>query len=648
MDCMGNRVRITSLSRTFLTLLLGLFLTGCSSLPLPSMPWSEPAPASDPDAEAIFNQAIDHVKNKKYARAIIQFEKVRDEFPFSAQAVESELKIAEAQYLNKQYPEAALGFKDFLALHPTSKHIPFVIYHLGLVHFDQFTSIDRDQKEIEIAQGYFETVIKEHPKSPYVADANEKLAKGKEFLAEHEFYVASFYLKEKKYPAARERFENIVRRYPNTPTAAKALYLLGESYLLEKNYVKATLAYEALIRHYPDSPMAIKASVHLSQLDKEDQDPLAMLLMRDGRPVFIPPPENGQQKEVVRVAKKEVVTEEGGAQRGFFRRIADTINPFSSSGEKEEEKKENGKEEGGFLGLLWPFGESKKEKDKTSEQGDAQLLSKVDESLKKKGMLKTQNQESKIESPELRPPTSDLPQVTEETTLSSANPAEVLADVDERLESGGKNLNDLPPPPKVSSKLFAPRPSKSKKKRSAAMTRGRKGQTEGTTSPSTSRLLDSIDKGLKGKGMEPPQLEPIPTGRPKGNRERAARPQNQEKVELSPRLSTEKNPLLDAGGYQLKEKPGEAGKPGKREGSDASKQAGLPVRERTQTGVQASEPLKELPKGVVKGPPTDLPKERPAEITSADKKSEDEEKGALDQITDDLKSLGSILNPFSW
>jgi len=348
------------------------------------------------------------------------------------------------------------------------------------------------------------------------------------------------------------------------------------------------------------------------------------------------------------VAKKEVVEEEGGVQRGFFRRIADTVNPFSSSEEKEEEKKENGKEEGGFLSFLWPFGEGKKEKGKTSEQGDAQLVSKVDESLKKKGILKTQNPKSKIESLELRPPASDLSQIKEEPTLSPANPAEVLADIDERLESGGKNLNDLPPAPKVSSKLFAPRPSKSKKKRSAALARERKGQTGGTISPSTSGLLDSIDKGLKRKGMEPPQLEPIPTGQPKDNRERATRPQNPEKVELSPRLSTEKNPLLDAGDYQLKEKPGKAGKPGKREGSDTSKQAGLPVGERTQTGVQASEPLKELPKGVVKGPPTRLLKERPAEITSADKKSEDEEKGAFDQIKDDLKSLGTILNPFSW
>jgi len=276
---------------------------------------------------------------------------------------------------------------------------------------------------------------------------------------------------------------------------------------------------------------------------------------------------------------------------------------------------------------LWHGREGKK--GGNLKQGNGQLVSSVDESLKKEGILKTQNPKSEIESPELQPPASDLSQIKEEPIQPLANPAEVLGDIDKRLEKGGKELGELPPPPQVSSKLFATRPSKTKKKRS-------------TVPPSSTRgLLDSIDKGLGRKGIETPQIGPIPTGQPKGNREgvqTATRQEKQEKIELTPRLSVEKNPLLDAGDYQLKEKPGEAGKPGKREGSDASKQA----------GVQASEPLKELPKGVVKGPPTHLPKERPAEITSADKMLEEEEKGAFDQISEDLKSLGSLLNPFSW
>ena len=616
MDCMGNRVRITSHSRTVLILLLALFLASCSSLPLPSMPWSEPAPEFNASAEAIFKQGIDHLKNKRYARAIGQFEKVRDEFPFSSQAPEADLKIAEAHHLNKQYPEAALGFKDFLALRPTNKKIPFVIYHLGLVHFEQFNTIDRDQKNIETAKGYFETLIKEHPNSPYAADAKEKLAKCREHLAEREFYVASFYLREEKYPAARERFENIVRRYPNTPTAVKALYLLGESYQLEKNYVKASLAYEALIRHYPDSPMAKKARVHLSRLDKEDQDPLAMLLMRDGRPEFILPPENGQQKEVVLVAKKDVVTEEGGVQRGFFRRIADTVNPFSSSGEKEEEKKEKGKEEGGFLSLLWPFGEAKEEKGKTSEQGDGQLVSTVDESLKEKGLAP---EAGKL----VKPPASDLPDIEEKQPPS--NPAEALGYIDERLNKEGKGSSELPPPPQISSKLFGARPSKTKKTKSTAL-REKKGQT----STSTRGLLDSIDKGLTRKGIEPSQLE-LPAAQPDGDRERATRPQVQEKVELSPSLSTEKSPLLDSGDYQPKVrlKKEEEKKVKRTPDKPADSPAGLPA-------------------AVVKGPPSRLPEEEPDETKPADKKLEDEEKGALDQLKDDLKSLENLLNPFSW
>ena len=88
------------------------------------------------------------------------------------------------------------------------------------------------------------------------------------YLAEHEFNVASFYLKQEKYPAARERFEEIVRKYRGTPVAAKSLFFLGESYRKEKNNVKAILAYEALLQYYPESKFAPEAKAYLAQLEK--------------------------------------------------------------------------------------------------------------------------------------------------------------------------------------------------------------------------------------------------------------------------------------------------------------------------------------------------------------------------------------------
>ena len=186
---------------------------------------------------------MEYFKNKSYIRAINRFQRVQTEFPFTPQLIHAELKIAEAYYLNKQYPEAAAAFKEFQAMHPSNENIPFVTYHLGLAHFDQFTSVDRDQKMTDIARGYFETVVRNYPSSPYASKAKEKLVQCQEYLSEHEFNIAAFYLCEKKYRAARDRFEEILRRYRGTPTAVKSLYYLGESYRLEKNSVKAALAY---------------------------------------------------------------------------------------------------------------------------------------------------------------------------------------------------------------------------------------------------------------------------------------------------------------------------------------------------------------------------------------------------------------------
>src|SRR3990170_1886583 len=366
-------------------------LPGCSSISLPSLPswpWSTPATQPNATAEALFDEGTAYLNNKKYALAIDRFQKVKAEFPFSPQLVPAELKLAEAYYLNKQYPEAAAAFKEFQTLHPNNENIPFVLYHRGLVHFDQFTSSDRYQKMTEIAKGYFESVFKDHPNSPYAAPAREKLAKCIEYLSEHEFNIAVFYFNEKKYPAAIDRLEGILRRYRNTPIAVKALYYLGESYRLEKNNKKAALAYEALVQHYPEDPLAKTAQARVSELAQEKQDPLAMLLKQDGRTAFAvaQKPESGaiqnrsteapdrspkskiqNPKDLNLVAKKEVVHEEPGEEKGILRRVGSALNPlgwFSSDDKKENQKEKiavaNKKEQpsgssGSFWSSLNPF-----------------------------------------------------------------------------------------------------------------------------------------------------------------------------------------------------------------------------------------------------------------------------------------------------
>ena len=148
------------------------------------MPWSH-ANTADPTAEALYDEGMRNFNEKRYVRALDNFSKLRTDYPFSPQITQIELKVADAYYLNQQFPEAINAFKEFQSMHPTNENIPFVILRLGQAHFDQFTSTDRDQKNTEIAKGYFESVIASYPNSPQAAEAKDKLAKCLEYLAEH-------------------------------------------------------------------------------------------------------------------------------------------------------------------------------------------------------------------------------------------------------------------------------------------------------------------------------------------------------------------------------------------------------------------------------------------------------------------------------
>jgi outer membrane protein assembly factor BamD len=622
-------------------LLFAIFVflaAGCSSLP--SLPWSTSAEQSNPTAEALFEEGMTHFKNKKYVLAIDRFQRLRSEFPFSQQLTAAELKLGESYYLNKQYPEAAAAFKEFQTLHPTNENIPFVVYHLGLVHLDQFSSIDRDQKMTEIAKGYFETVVKNHHNSPFVSQAKEKLIKCLDYLAEHEFNIASFYFQEKKYAAAIDRLEQILRRYRDTSLAPKALYYLGESYRLDKNPLKATLAYEAFIQYFPDDPLAKTAQTYLNDLVNQKVDPLAVLLKRDGRPTAAaslssekgefqnPKPEIRNPKELNLVAKKDVVHEEPGDEKGFFRRISDKINPFvpSSKGKRDDEKKietVTAKEESpGFLGSLWrginPF--AKGEKIKVEAARDPQLVGLVDQSLNQQGI------DTAVRNVASTPPTADLPKV-EEAAPAPTNTLELLSRVDATLQNGGKNINALPSTPEIHPVFGTSIPEVKKPPTTGA-------DTSPAPPSDTSGLITSIDQGLKSKGIDPTKVTTNPiTDERQGTKDLSRQPAQE--IELSPRLNMEQKPFfLDPQAIRVPE----------------AEKASEP-KEETQTN-KPTESVKGLPQAVVTGLPQPQ-KESRKEVKAADKKkpSEDENeesKGVFDQLKEDVGRLKSLLNPFSW
>lgn len=620
----------------FVSLALLTALAGCSSLSMPSF-WSSGA-KPDPTAEALFDEGNRNFKEKRYVRAIDNYSKIRSDHPFSPLMTQVELKIADSYFLNQQYPEAINAFKEFQAMHPTNESMPFVTLRLGQAHFNQFTAVDRDQKNTEIAKGYFETVVTRYPKSPEAAEAREKLVRCIEYLAEHQFNIAHFYFKEEKYPAARDRFEEIVRKYKDTPTAVKSLYFLGESYRREKNSLRAALAYEALIQHYPTTKYAADARTQLAQLEKEKHDPMALLLMRDRRPSGGPAPEIQPDPSLAKlrdlnlVAKTEVVHENPGDEKSFLGRMADKLNPFSSSdnGRREEQKQQSATEmlaksnagqkkddSGGILASLWPFGQKEKAAGSTPAPSNnakpSGLVGRIDESLQQKGIDSAARQQA------LKPPAADLPKTEEPATKpASTDTGALLSSVDSKLKRSGKDGSGLPPVPEAAPAF-----------QSGAIAQAASAKPAPNVSQDvqSSGILSSIDQKLKARGVEPGKFEAPPT--PEQVKTAAVQNAPQRNVEIEPKVALEKGPLFL--------NSSEASSPRPVEGTTATSQS--------RTGVEEAPPPSRL---LVKGPMQNPSANRAAETRKPARPPEAEPTGVLDQIRQDVENVGKALTPFSW
>jgi len=200
------------LFRFGLVLLIITLVGGCATM----KGWFAKKKTEQPP-EVMAAKGIEQLKKKKYDDAIETFEKLKDRYPYSEHSLLAQIKLADAYFYNKKYEEAAQAYKEFEKLHPTNPAVPYAIYRQGLCYYRQRSTIDRDQTFTTKAIEEFRRLKQKFPDSEYTAKADKYLAKCRRDLADHEFYVAEFYFKTRRYPAALERYQLLVEEYPEFP-----------------------------------------------------------------------------------------------------------------------------------------------------------------------------------------------------------------------------------------------------------------------------------------------------------------------------------------------------------------------------------------------------------------------------------------------
>jgi len=158
-----------------------------------------------------------------------------------------------AEYLQSKYTSAIGTLDRFIQLHPSHRDVAYAYYLRALSHYEQIADVQRDQRTTQEAMGALQEVVNRFPETAYGRDAKLKIDLARDHLAGKEMEIGRWYLNQKLYTAAINRFQRVVDEFQTTNHVAEALHRITEIYLLLGLTDQARKTAAVLGHNYPGS-----------------------------------------------------------------------------------------------------------------------------------------------------------------------------------------------------------------------------------------------------------------------------------------------------------------------------------------------------------------------------------------------------------
>ncbi len=251
--------------RLALSVSLSLTALGCASF------GGEPKTYTD-QAERAFDEADSAFSAGDYLESIRRFNLIRTKYPYSQYARLSDLKIADAYFAQEKYATAVEQYRTFAKLYPEHPQVTYAKWRVALSFYEQMPKdwfalppgYERDLARAKDAQREMRFFLRRNKDTQYGPDGERKLLLVRRRLADHEFYVASFYIKRGNPRAAALRLTGMLKDYSGLGLDAQALFLLARAYIELGDVDKASLALSDLIEYHPSDPLAAQARDYVS------------------------------------------------------------------------------------------------------------------------------------------------------------------------------------------------------------------------------------------------------------------------------------------------------------------------------------------------------------------------------------------------
>ena len=207
--------------------LVSFFLTNCAKKEKTSLVIEE-----DVELQMIraFKEGYDEFKEGDALYAAKKFNEAELLFPQSSWAPKAALMAAYVYYAQDYYFDAVSELKRFIKTYPKHPDLNYAHFLLAMCYYEEIIDEKKDLGPLLQAQEKFNFIIQTYPESDYALDAGYKLDLIQDYLASKEMYIASHYMKKKKWIASINRYKTVVEQYEKTIYVEEALHRLVELY----------------------------------------------------------------------------------------------------------------------------------------------------------------------------------------------------------------------------------------------------------------------------------------------------------------------------------------------------------------------------------------------------------------------------------
>tara|TARA_B100002003_G_scaffold76498_1_gene71551 strand:+ start:725 stop:1564 length:840 start_codon:yes stop_codon:yes gene_type:complete len=159
-----------------------------------------------------------------------KFDEAEIMFPQSIWAAKASLMSAYALYSQNYYEDALFNLNRHIKNYPKDKNLVYAHYLVAMCYFEQLHDEKKDLKPLVKAREKFEYILKQYPNTDYAIDAKWKMGLIVDQMAAKEMYIGRHYMKQEKWVAAINRFQFVVKYYDTTIYIEEALHRLVEIY----------------------------------------------------------------------------------------------------------------------------------------------------------------------------------------------------------------------------------------------------------------------------------------------------------------------------------------------------------------------------------------------------------------------------------